>query len=246
MSRARIIVARARTDNYCYIIHREDSRDALVIDPSDSAPIRAAVDRVRLQLRLILNTHHHPDHVGGNLDLISLTGAQVYCSVIDRPRVPGANRGLADGERFTFDGMEFEVLAIPGHTQGQIAFHLPTENAVFVGDTLFAMGCGRLFEGTPEQMWASLNRLKLLPAATRFYFGHEYSERNAEFTKTIAHELAIDTEEIDERLDECAEALKRTGIVPAPTLEREQRVNPFLRAPDVEAFARLRALRDRF
>lgn len=231
---------RALKDNYCYLV--AGGRTALVIDPSEAEPIMTALRDLGLKLGLILNTHHHPDHTGGNLELVEHWQCPVSCSERDFERIPGATRGLRDGETFDFEGLRFQVLAIPGHTEGQIAYHV--EDALFVGDTVFEMGCGRLFEGTPAQMFASLARIQALPPTTRLYFGHEYTETNARFAKKAEPENEF---AIDERLGEVRSQLQRNaGIAAAPTLETEQKVNPFLRAKTLEDFTRLRAARDTF
>lgn len=237
-----IHTVRALKDNYCYVVQREDSELALVIDPSEAAPIRSFLKAHHLKLGLILNTHHHHDHVGGNSELKSESGCEVYCSAHDVSRVPEASRGFSDGETFTFDGIHFEVLEIPGHTQGQIAFYIREDHALFVGDTLFAMGCGRLFEGTPEQMFASLEKIKQLDPNTQIFFGHEYTETNAKFAMMIEPENA----EIDVRLSKTRDQINAQGFADAPTLADELKVNPFLRAADVATFAKRREMRNSF
>jgi hydroxyacylglutathione hydrolase len=249
-------IIRALQDNYCYLIRRKGSKQCAVVDPAEARPINEELKRRNLQLSLILNTHHHHDHVGGNSELVDQWQPEVYCSQIDFKRVPCATRGMADGEKFVFEGIEFETLAIPGHTQGQVAFFLPSAGFVFVGDTLFSMGCGRLFEGTAADMLASLNRLIKLPLQTQLFFGHEYTERNGAF----ARDLEPDNQAINDRLRETREALAR-GLTPTPpTIESELKVNPFLRpsslsirrnlgmlqSSDLDVFTSIRRLRDGF
>lgn len=244
----------ALTDNYCYLLWREGSTDAIVFDPSESKPIVSAMKSRGLKAALILNTHHHHDHVGGNLELASTYGCEVWCSVHDLARVPGAKRGLADGERSTFAGVSWETWAIPGHTLGQVAYYVEEAKSLFVGDTLFSMGCGRLFEGTPEQMHASLARVAKAPPDTLLHVGHEYTIKNGEFAESVEP----GNFEIRKRV-ELAKKLGR--VVPSPTVAEELRVNPFLRATspeirhhlgfhdrssDVEVFARLREIRNTF
>ncbi len=237
-----VITVRALKDNYCYLVKRAGSPLAAVIDPSEAKPVAEALTELGLQLGLILNTHHHHDHVGGNQELARAFSAQVFCSSYDVARVPQASRGLDDGEELELDGLEIAVLAIPGHTQGQIAYYFRGASSLFVGDTLFAMGCGRLFEGTPGQMFASLQRIKRLPPATRLYFGHEYTLKNAAF----ALEVDPGNSAVAARLSDVERRLAAGEIPPAPTLQEELEVNPFLRAPDVASFARLRSRRDVF
>ena len=236
-----IKTVRALKDNYCYLITEEGSKTAAVVDPSEAAPIMTALRDLGLKLGLILNTHHHPDHVGGNLELVEHWQCPVFCSARDFDRVPGATRALNDGDEFAFEELDFSVLAIPGHTEGQIAYHV--EDALFVGDTVFEMGCGRLFEGTAEQMFASFARIKALPPETRLFFGHEYAELNARFSRGSEPGNVF---AIDERLSEVRAQIKKTGFAAAPTLAVELKVNPFMRAKTVEDFARLREARNTF
>lgn len=231
----------ALKDNYCYLLLSKDGRSAAVVDPSDADSIMKALVQIGAKLELILNTHHHHDHVGGNLELKSHWNCPVFCSARDVERVPGATRGFADGETFNFKGATFTVISIPGHTEGQIAYHV-NEN-LFVGDTVFEMGCGRLFEGTPKQMFESLQKIKALPGDTRIYFGHEYSEINSRFAAECepSNRIAIET-----RLSNVRDERMRLGHAAAPTLTTEMKVNPFLRAPDLDAFTALRERRNTF
>lgn len=255
----RIHVFRTLRDNHTFLVWREGSGQALVIDPPEAEPVIRELDKLGLGLALILNTHHHADHIGGDLELHRRFGAPVYCSQHDLERIPSASRGLRDRERLDFDGIEFEVIAVPGHTLGQIALYIPDLGAVFVGDTLFAMGCGRLFEGTAEQMWSSLGRLMQLPQSTRLYFGHEYTDLNGPFAQIVEPENAAIADRRRQARMLLADGLH--AIVPAPTLAEEMQVNPFLRASrpdvrarlglapqtaDVEVFRQLRLMRDHF
>lgn len=238
--KARIITVPVLRDNLAYLIHREGSRAALVIDPSEPQPIIERLELEGLELKVILNTHHHWDHVGGNLILSEKFNAPIWCSELDLTRVPGASRGLKDGESFEFDGIKIEILAMPGHTLGQIAIYMPHDKALFVGDTVFAMGCGRLMEGTPEQMWSSLQRLSKLPGDTRIYFGHEYTERNAGFAETVDPENPA----IKTRLEKTLHALKGGRPAEAPTLNEEIAVNPFLNPSRTAAALKLNGAED--
>ncbi|RYZ81531.1 MAG: hydroxyacylglutathione hydrolase [Proteobacteria bacterium] len=254
--RVEVITVRALQDNYCYLVRRTGSLKALVIDTSDFEPIQKQLQAEDLELHLILNTHHHGDHVAANTQLVQHWKCPVYCSTVDVARVPLAKRGLEDGEVFEFDGIKIQTLSIPGHTRGQIAFHLPDENLVFVGDTLFAMGCGRLLEGMPEQMLSSLRRLMDLPRETRVFFGHEYTEKNG----TFARDVEPDNKCVLDRMRAAREALSVGGVSHAPTLAEEMKANPFLRLnspslrrqlnmvneTELEVFTSLRRLRDVF
>lgn len=237
----RIHRLRALKDNYCFLLHAEGSRSALVIDPGDAGVVRSKLVSLGLDLKLILNTHHHHDHIGGNLELQQMYGCPIWCSEYDRSRIPGSSVGLADNTDYEFAGFSFRVLAIPGHTQGQIAFHFADAHALFAGDTLFSMGCGRLFEGTAEQMWQSLERLKRLPMNTLLYFGHEYTEINAAFSLSVEPENAS---AITSVLERTRRALGESSLGPVPELREELLVNSFLRAKDLSTFTTRRALRD--
>lgn len=244
----------ALTDNYCYLVWREGSPDAIVIDPSESKPNLSALKTRGLKAALVLNTHHHHDHVGGNLEVVAKEGCEVWCSAYDLSRVPGAKRGLTEGETFSVAGITFETWEIPGHTLGQVAFYEAESKSLFVGDTLFSMGCGRLFEGTPAQMHTSLARLARAPGDTRLHVGHEYTLRNAEFASSV--------EPGNFDIRRRVENAKRLGrVVPSPTVADELKVNPFLRldspeirhvlgfpseTPDVDVFAKLREMRNSF
>jgi hydroxyacylglutathione hydrolase len=240
---------RALKDNYVYLVVDGDA--VAVVDPGEAAPVEAALARLGLRLAQIWNTHHHFDHTGGNEDLLARHGPLEVCaSAHDRGRVPGQTRGLADGERFTLGRVEVETLAIPGHTLGQVAYRVGDD--VFPGDTLFGACCGRLFEGTPAQMVASLGRLRALPATTRVWCGHEYTLGCLRFAITVEP----DNPDLRARLERVA-AAPDAPTVPL-SLAEEKATNPFLRwdAPavrawtgaddDVETFARVRAAKDRW
>jgi len=243
------------SDNFAYLIWHDGTRKALVVDPSEAAPVQQALQQRELELGAILCTHHHWDHVGGVKELCEChAGLPVFASDHDVPRIEGATRGLADGESFEEAGLRFECMKVPGHTLGALAYYV--ENAVFTGDTLFGAGCGRLFEGTPAQMHASLMRLAALPGSTRVYFGHEYTRANLTFARSIEPE----NEAVRARLQR-ADVTKISCTTPS-TIEEERATNPFLRcaelsvraslgegfvrASDVETFAELRRRKDSF
>lgn len=256
MHQIQIETVRALTDNYCYVVYRSGSHQALVIDPSEAGPIKACLEANDLNLGLILNTHHHHDHVGGNLALAEEFAAPIYCSKTDFARVPGATRGFKEGDVFDFDGIKIKVYEIPGHTHGQIAFYIRDAQALFVGDTVFSMGCGRLFEGTPSEMFASLSRIKAFEPETQIYFGHEYTETNGRFALSVEPGNAG----IRSRVESVRSELQSSSVASAPTIADEIKVNPFLRAnsaeirkslgletaTDVEVFTRLREMRNTF
>ncbi|WP_448191423.1 hydroxyacylglutathione hydrolase [Azospirillum sp. sgz301742] len=244
----------AFNDNYIYLLREGDAVG--VVDPGDAQPVLAALEQRGWRLTHILNTHHHPDHVGGNHTLKQRFGCPVIGAAADAHRIQDMDIALAEGETASFGPHAARVIAVPGHTSGHIAFHFAEAQALFCGDTLFALGCGRLFEGTPAQMWDSLCKLRALPDDTRIYCGHEYTLSNARFAVTVDpdnRELAARAEEI--------KALRERGEPTIPTtLGLEKRTNPFLRADDpgvqaavgmagadpVAVFAEIRGRKDRF
>lgn len=235
-----VVTFRVAQDNLCHMVTA--GGEAIVIDPTEAAPVLHQLSHRNLKLKLILNTHHHDDHIAGNHELKNHSGCEVFCSNYDLDRIPDADRGLGDSETFTFHDLHFTSLETPGHTLGQVAFHCADLPALFAGDTLFALGCGRVFEGTYAQMFASLQRLKSLPPQTKLYFGHEYSLRNADF----ALSLGFDREAIRARRANDELAIKESGFAPPPTLAIEMAINPFLLAETTQVFTRRRELRNVF
>jgi hydroxyacylglutathione hydrolase len=246
----------ALRDNYIYLLRDQGTAKTAVVDPSLAAPVVQALSAHGWRLDYILNTHHHFDHTGGNLELKEFYGATVVGPKADRDRIPGIDVDLADDEKFHFGSRTARVIDIPGHTRGHIAFWFKADAALFCGDTLFAMGCGRMFEGTPEQMWTSLSKLAALPKPTRIYCGHEYTEANARFALT----LEPGNRPLRERADGVAK-LRAQGLPTLPsTLGEELLTNPFLRpqSPEIQAsvglagqgavavFAEVRRLKDQF
>ncbi|KAL4273145.1 hypothetical protein GQ457_13G028040 [Hibiscus cannabinus] len=212
-------------DNYAYLLHDEDTGTVGVVDPSEAVPIINALSRKNRNLTYIMNTHHHHDHTGGNAELKARYGAKVIGSAIDKDRIPGIDIVLNDGDKWMFAGHEVQVLETPGHTQGHVSFYFPSSAAIFTGDTLFSLSCGKLFEGTPEQMLSSLQRIMSLPDDTNIYCGHEYTLSNSKFA------LSIDPK--NEALKSYAAHVaqlrnKRLPTIPT-TLKTEKTCNPFLR-----------------
>ena len=217
----------AFNDNYLWLLGDGASGQALVVDPGDSAPIKAALNRLGLTLGGILVTHHHPDHIGGVDDLVSEYGCPVYGP--HSQRIPQITHPLREGNKLTLLGLELEVLEVPGHTLDHIAYHCSAggdgQPWLFCGDTLFAAGCGRLFEGSPAQMYNSLTRLAALPATTRVYCAHEYTLANLRFA------LAVEpgNQALQERQTQ-VQALREAGTPSVPfTIAEELATNPFLR-----------------
>lgn len=225
------------SDNYSYLLRVPGSRRAVVVDASETGPVRAALEREGLELEAILATHHHHDHVGGNEDLARLyPGVRIFGFATDQGRLPGLTDGLTDERTFEVGGLGFKALHIPGHTLGAVAY--VTEDAVFTGDTLFIAGCGRLFEGTPAQMYDSLNtRLGSLPDATRVYCGHEYTSKNLEFA---AH-MEPGNQAVRDKARRVAEKRARGEPTVPSTIGEERETNPFLRVESPDVLSRVAA-----
>lgn len=216
----------------------------------------SALRRLQWKLNFILNTHHHPDHVGGNQELMDATGCEVVGPRADKFRIPGITHEVGDGDTFDLGSARAMVFDVPGHTRGHIAYWFKDSAALFCGDTLFALGCGRLFEGTPTQMWQSLSKLKALPAQTRVYCAHEYTQSNGRFALSVEP----DNQALRARMQQ-VDALRLQGLPTVPsTLGEELATNPFLRpdsaaiqtvlglegAPLAEVFGATRARKDSF
>ncbi|HMN21858.1 MAG TPA: hydroxyacylglutathione hydrolase [Ottowia sp.] len=220
-----LIALPAFNDNYLWLLH--DGHDALVVDPGDAAPVQSALDRLGVKLRGILVTHHHGDHTGGVERLRATTGARVHGPA--RERIPGPFEALRDGDSVTVLGIDWQVLDVPGHTAGHIAYYAPDVDGaplLFCGDTLFSGGCGRIFEGTPAQMLASLDRLAALPPATRVCCAHEYTLSNLRFAAAVEPDNAA----LADHTRRC-EALRAQGRPTLPsTIAVERAINPFLRS----------------
>ncbi|MGH6878641.1 MAG: hydroxyacylglutathione hydrolase [Rhizomicrobium sp.] len=243
-------------DNYAYLVRDAGEEFCAVVDPSEAAPVRSAVEARGWRLTHILNTHHHPDHTGGNMTLKDEFGARVIGPGKDRARIPALDEGVEENASFALGSHHARVLEIPAHTRAHIAFAFEGDDAVFTGDTLFAMGCGRLFEGTPEMMWRSLSRLTTLADSTRVYCGHEYTLNNGRFALT----LEPGNVDLQARMRE-VEKLRAADAPTIPsTIGLEKRTNPFLRpdspeirrtlnmphASAVDVFAEMRARKDKF
>lgn len=224
------------TDNYAYVLLAPGSKRAVVVDPSEAAPVERALAQMGVTLGAILATHHHADHVGGNPALAQrYPGLNVFAHASDRGRIPAQTEFLEDGQDFAVEGLSFRALHIPGHTLGAVAYF--GQGSVFTGDTLFAGGCGRLFEGTPAQMYQSLNvTLAALPDATLVYCGHEYTASNLRFA---AHLEPTNTA-ISAKAKRVAEQRAQNIATVPSTLEEEKATNPFMRCDSpaiIEHFA---------
>jgi hydroxyacylglutathione hydrolase len=235
-----IVAVPAFTDNYIWLVHDAASGETAVVDPGDAAPALAEVERRGWTVSQVWNTHHHWDHSGGNLAMKAATGCTVSGPATEN--IPGRDVALPEGSELRIGGHAGRVIEIPGHTLGHVALIFDEARVAFVGDTLFAMGCGRLFEGTAEQMHRSLQRLAELPEDTALYCGHEYTLANARFA---AHAEPANGA-IAARLEQ-VQALREAGAITLPTsVAQERETNPFVRATDAQEFARLRADKDSF
>ncbi len=217
-------------DNYGFLIHDSATGATAAIDTPEVAPINRALADKGWQLTHILNTHHHYDHAGGNDALKAQWQCQVVGAAIDAERIPGIDLEVKDGESLAFGSAQAEVLEVPGHTSGHIAYYFAEAQIAFVGDTLFALGCGRLFEGTPQQMNDSLNKLMALPDDTVVYCAHEYTEANAAFAATVEP----DNPALQQRIQDI-QRLREAGQPTVPTsIGLERATNPFVRADSSE------------
>ncbi|MFO1417762.1 MAG: hydroxyacylglutathione hydrolase [Methylotetracoccus sp.] len=244
-------------DNYVFLVHDAATGDTAAVDPAVAEPVLAELAHRGWRLTHILNTHHHGDHVGGNLALKAATGCRIIGATSDRARIPGIDVGVADGGSVTIGRSTASVLEVPGHTRGHIAYWFADDRALFCGDTLFALGCGRLFEGTAEEMWHSLQRLAALPSDASVYCAHEYTQANGRFALSVEP----DNVALLERMRRVDAARARGEPTVPSTLAEELATNPFLRshsaslrahvglsadAPPSRVFAETRRLKDRF
>lgn len=245
-----------RSDNYGLLVHDGKSGATASIDAPDAAEIERQLEARGWQLTHILTTHHHGDHVEGNLALQRRFGCAIIGPKAEADRIPGIDRQVAGGDTFDWAGHGILVLDCPGHTKGHIAYHIPTEAAVFAGDTLFSLGCGRVFEGTLEEMYGSVSQFKSLPPETRLYCGHEYTQSNARFALSVEPGNSA----LHQRADE-VDRLRAAGLMTCPSsIGAELATNPFLRtdsaeirrnlaletATDAQVFAELRRRKDGF
>ena len=229
-------------DNYSYLIIDKTNNDACVIDPSEAKPIINFIENSKINLKYILNTHHHYDHVGGNLELKKRYNSTVVGFEGDKDRIPEIHILVKDNQVWKAANFEVKIIHIPGHTTGHIGFYFINEKIIFSGDTLFSLGCGKIFEGTYNQMYESLSKFKNLPLDTKIYCGHEYTLQNSKFC--IEHDPS--NQNLINKILEIKKKINN-GIPTLPTtLEDELKCNIFLRANDVKNFSKLRDLKDNF
>ena len=226
-------------DNYVWLVHDSDSAETVAVDPSIAEPVLEAAAARGWRISQVWNTHWHPDHTGGNDAIRAATGCTIT-GPAEAEKVSKLDRIVAGGDRARIGAIEAELHDIPAHTAGHVAFHLPEAQIVFTGDTLFAMGCGRLFEGTAAQMHDALQRLAALPGETRVYCGHEYTQANGRFALTVEP----DNQALIARMAE-VDALRARGEPTLPTtIALERATNPFMRARSAEELAERRAAKD--
>lgn len=232
----------ALSDNYIWLAHDGASGETVVVDPARAEPVLAAARARGWAIHAIWNTHWHPDHTGGNEAIKAATGATVIAPAAEAAKIPTADRLVGEGDTVMLGRHAAQVIEVPAHTAGHIAYHLPDARIVFVGDTLFAMGCGRLFEGTAEQMFGNMARLAALPGETAVYCAHEYTQSNGRYA--LAAEP--DNRALAERMVEI-DALRAQSLATVPTtIALERATNPFMRAASVAQLAERRAAKDSF
>ena len=238
----KVKIIKCLQDNYSYILIDEINNSAVVVDPSESEPIINFIEKENINLKFILNTHHHFDHIGGNKDLKKKYNLKVIGFEKDKNRIPDIDIILNDREIWKNENFMAKIYHIPGHTLGHVCYHFFNENILFTGDTLFSLGCGRVFEGTFEQMFSSLQLIKSFSPETKIYFGHEYTLKNSEFciiydkkNSSLIKKIKI----IKNKLEK--------GLTTVPsTIKDELECNIFLRSKDLESFSKLRELKDKF
>jgi hydroxyacylglutathione hydrolase len=238
----RIEILKCLQDNYSYLIIDETNKNACVIDPGESIPIINFVENNNIKLKYILNTHHHYDHIGGNLELKEKFGSKIVAFKDDKSRIPEIDVLVQNNQIWKADNFEAKIYHTPGHTSGHIAFYFFNEKKIFTGDTLFSLGCGRIFEGTYKEMFNSLNKIKKLPKETKIYCGHEYTLQNSNF--------CIQQDPKNSKLKDKIIKIKKkleNGLPTLPTiLSEEIECNIFLKANNIETFSKLRDLKDNF
>ena len=228
-------------DNYSYLII-DSNNNACVVDPGESAPIVNFVDRNNINLKFILNTHHHFDHIGGNIELKKRYNLKIIGFSEDKNRIDGIDILLRDNEIWSSEKFKAKIIHVPGHTSGHICFHFYNDQIIFTGDTLFSLGCGRIFEGTNEEMYNSLSILKKLPDITKVYCGHEYTYNNSLFC--LEHDKK--NQILKEKIIDIKNKIKKNLPTIPTTIKDELACNIFLRAKTLEEFSKLRELKDNF
>lgn len=242
MNPLEIVRIPALSDNYIWLVHDADSGETMVVDPAEAGPVLAAAQARGWSITAIWNTHWHGDHTGGNAGIKAATGCQVIAPAAEAAKIPTADRLVKEGDEVRLGAHVARVMEVPAHTAGHIAYHFAEDGVVFVGDTLFAMGCGRLFEGTAAQMFRNMTRLAELPGETRVYCAHEYTQSNGRYALVAEPDNAA----IRERMAEVNRARAAGEATVPTTIALELATNPFLRAGSVEELAERRAAKDEF
>ncbi len=241
-SKMKVITVKCLDDNFSYIVLDEKNNNACVIDPGESKPIIDKVKKEKINLRYILNTHHHDDHVAGNLELKKKFNCKIIGFIKDKDNIPGIDITVKDRELYKSEDFEFITYHTPGHTNGHVIFHFHKLNYLFTGDTLFSLGCGRIFEGSYDQMFKSLSIIKNFPKDTMIYFGHEYTLKNSKFC--IHHDTS--NNRLKNKIFEISEKLKNKLSTTPTNLKDELDCNIFLKCEDLNSFSKLRELKDNF
>ena len=238
----KVLTVKCLEDNFSYIVINEKNNNACVIDPSESKPVIKIIKKNKINLKYILNTHHHDDHVGGNLELKKEFNCKIFGFINEKNIIPGIDIFLKDKQIYKNEDFDFKTYHTPGHTLGHVIFHFYNHKLLFTGDTLFSLGCGRVFEGSFEQMFNSLNIIKSLSEDTIIYFGHEYTLQNSKFcfyhdSKNI---------KLNEKIEEVLKKIKNNISTTPTNLKDELDCNIFLRCKDLNSFSKLRELKDNF
>lgn len=256
MSALEVFQVPVLSDNYVYLAHDRSSGQTAVVDPAVVGPVMDAARARNWRISHIINTHHHNDHTGGNLEIKEETGCTIVGPRNDRDRIPGIDIEVGENDVFALGASESIIFDVPGHTSGHIAYWFRDSDTLFCGDTLFAMGCGRMFEGTADQMWTSLSKLRRLPGSTRIYCAHEYTQANGRFALSVDPENSA----LVARMDRVNDLRERNLPTVPSTMDEELETNPFLRVDQhslmqtigmvgrdpVSVFAETRRLKDNF
>ena len=238
----KVEIIKCLQDNYSYLLINEKNQNACIIDPSEAKPIIDFVEKKNINLKFILNTHHHYDHVGGNNELKKKYGVKIIGFKDDKDRIPEIDIFVENNQTWMDEDFEAKIIHIPGHTLGHICFYFSKDKIAFTGDTLFSLGCGKIFEGTYEQMFASLNKLKKLPSDTKIYCGHEYTLKNSMFCA----QYEKNNKNLEKKIFEIQDKIKNNLPTLPSTIGEELACNIFLRAKNVAEFSKLRDLKDNF
>ncbi len=230
------------SDNYVWLVHEPVSKETMVVDPAVAGPVLEEAGKRGWTITQIWNTHWHPDHTGGNAAIKEATGCHITGPEAEKERIPTLDTMVKEGDTARLGNVVAEVIDVPAHTAGHIAFHIADEEVIFVGDTLFAMGCGRLFEGTAAQMYDNMQKLARLPGDTKVYCAHEYTQSNGEYALVAEP----DNQALKDRMDAVLAARAKGEATVPTTIRLEQATNPFMRAVSVEELAERRTAKDNF